>query len=467
MSKTSEKNRKTTVSRKKGTNRKVVEKQSGKTTGTVNSKVGITSNVRTKSDQKINKKKIKPEGSKAKNRPVKQKNTKSVSTKDTRTRKRSTVKKIANTVKTPNPKKLTKRTHKPNSKEASVQKNTVGNSIKKERYPIIDLLKAFAALLVVLIHVTSRYKGNGALMAAFYDYIHFSVGLFVLASGFLAANSYRKISSKTEVWKYLVKKFKRIVIPYYEFAFLFVLVSVLFLDKDISKYLGFESIKDTLLLSGGVGNNWIPKLFFSFSIILLIDGFLAERVKMFRVLLVSIVFSGATYLMTRTLSIPYIHSNLFGWTLILYVGFFMYKYNSQKTLLSTIALSGSLWFLLRAIYGYMGLDSGIFTNKYPPDLYFVSYNVFASAIVWSVGMNLLPLLERSRYLVKLINYISAKSYEIFFYHLLIMEVWKWKVNWYVDWFLIVLMSLCLVWLLDHIKALVIKPFQKKEKPTRS
>lgn len=126
------------------------------------------------------------------------------------------------------------------------------------------------------------------------------------------------------------EKFKRIVIPYYEFAFLFVLVSVLFLDKDISKYLGFESIKDTLLLSGGVGNNWIPKLFFSFSIILLIDGFLAERVKMFRVLLVSIVFSGATYLMTRTLSIPYIHSNLFGWTLILYVGFFMYKYNSQK-----------------------------------------------------------------------------------------------------------------------------------------
>lgn len=76
MSKTSEKNRKTTVSRKKGTNRKVVEKQSGKTTGTVNSKVGITSNVRTKRDQKINKKKIKPEGSKAKNRPVKQKNTK-------------------------------------------------------------------------------------------------------------------------------------------------------------------------------------------------------------------------------------------------------------------------------------------------------------------------------------------------------------------------------------------------------
>ena len=80
---------------------------------------------------------------------------------------------------------------------------------KTLRYETIDIAKAFAIILVVVGHFQSPYMPHGYEIMRSVIYL-FHMPLFVFVSGFLYIATWRPTSYK----HFVVKKFKRLMIPY-------------------------------------------------------------------------------------------------------------------------------------------------------------------------------------------------------------------------------------------------------------
>ena len=92
----------------------------------------------------------------------------------------------------------------------------------------------------------------------------------------------------------------------------------------------------------------------------------------------------------------------------------------------------------------LGRTTGIFSNKYPPSLYFSAYNMTMIMLLVGMGRKLIKAAKENRIFKSVIRFLSLATYEIFFYHLLVMKVLRmkdFKVNILVDY--IVLMSITL------------------------
>ncbi len=279
-------------------------------------------------------------------------------------------------------------------------------------------------------------------MYVFWDLIHFAVGMFVFASGFLHENSLLKIDIKSikDVFSYLYKKFVRIVVPYYVFAILMVLSLIILGKFDFEKNITFKYFFDTVFLLGGVGGNWIPRLFLAISVVSLVEHLLSKKIKWVSGFFIAICFSASLYSITRSLGFMGKFDNIFGWMLIFYIGRYFYKNNSFKQIFSVISVSGILALILYFIINYMGLKTGLFANKYPPTLYYVAYNIFASSIVFLIAKNIPEKITNNKYISVIVNFYSRYSYEMFFFHLIAMKFLTNKVTWYVDWLILVLVT---------------------------
>lgn len=304
------------------------------------------------------------------------------------------------------------------------------------RLPEVDLLKAAAALLVVLIHVTARYRNDSDLMYFFWDYIHFAVASFVLASGYLFQNKPPTINNVRDYFAFLWKKFKRVVIPYYIFALVFSVAVVLFGEKELTKVLDVGYILDTIFLWGGAGNNWIPLLFMGIMVLQGIESWLNPRFPQFKYLLFTFALSISIFQMTRETEFLSNFDRIFGWLVIFYIGRYLYGRMELRRVLKIWLFSFLLFLSLHYLFGVIGLDQGIFNNKYPPNFYYLSYQVTATLPLFYLLYKYSHTFLRSKRVWAIIAFIAASSYEIFFYHLLIMEFWKKEINWIVDWALI-------------------------------
>lgn len=310
----------------------------------------------------------------------------------------------------------------------SVRKSTAKPT--RKYFKEIDWLKAFGALLVVLIHVMARYRGNSDLNYLMWDLAHFGVGAFVFASGFLQANAPLKIKSWKDAWKWFKKRFVRIVVPYYLFAVVY-MAAYAFMEggKSLLAKLDFEYIYRTILLIGGVGNNWIPRLFFWFTIVyLLLELFKLVSDQVFKIALkvtMALSIGIATYLMWWNISGFSKVNNVPGWFIIFLTGYFMYRgyeKHGSKWLRQIIAISASVLFGAFLFLSGTGQNLVIFNNKYPPNLYFISYNVLMVALTLGLLRPLAKFITKDGYLDKIIKYLSHSSYDIFFYHLVVFKL---------------------------------------------
>lgn len=294
---------------------------------------------------------------------------------------------------------------------------------EKKYFPEIDLLKAFAALLVIFIHIMGRFRGNSDLNFAIWDLAHFGVGSFVLASGFLQANAPLKSRKLVDIWDWFKKRFIRVVVPYYIFAVLYVAVAIL-VDgwSRVSGKFSWDYLLDTVILQGGVGNNWIPRLFFWLMIVYL----LLELIRPYINSVYKWAF-GFTAVISTYLLIGSIHgfshvNNIPGWLMIYITGYFLYLgYENWKETFWKIIKTSAFILLLTSIFLYGVGDSLIvFGHKYPPDLYFIAYNILMASSVLGI-FRWLNKKGINGKIQKQIAFLSHASYDIFFYHLIVLK----------------------------------------------
>lgn len=296
---------------------------------------------------------------------------------------------------------------------------------KRQHFFEIDILKAFAAILVIVIHVTERYQGNSALRHTIWDLSHFSVGLFVFASGFLHGNSSAKVSDIKSGINILITRGWRIIIPYFIYAVsAFTIFALTHSTDKILKTVTLEYVVDTIILHGGVGYNWITRIFILLTVTIIILDIIKPKIKHIYTF-TCIIFAVVTFYLTFY---TYRHLKYFyylpGWFLIYHSGYLLFQYYKKRRKF----LAKMILLYLPAFVGCFILlktsrkTTSIFLHKYPPDLYFISYNAILAAIVSIFAIRSCKVVERIDIIKKSISFLSRNSYEIFFLQLLVIQI---------------------------------------------
>jgi hypothetical protein len=353
----------------------------------------------------------------------------------------------------------------------------------------IDIVKAFAAILVIVIHALSKYSSTSETYKILWDITHFGVGLFVFASGFLQANSTKLFKTWKEAGIALWQRYKRIVFPYYEYLMLYISAILItgklewFLDK-----LDLRFILETIFILDGVGQNWIPRLFMFISIIMLGTQFIKRLEKLkykkgvknilnqnIEVIFIQkvkeiaknilpifyvISFAWITYSLFKEVKVDFIYwhkfNNIFGWMVIYLTGFFLNKNYKWMNIFWIIIIYSALTIGSYFILHNLDASRTLFGNKYPPTLYFVGYNIVAIVAVLGIGKWLIDFYNIPNIIRSSISWLSKFSYEIFFYHLIFMYVVFKGIDlpFYTYFLLILFSTLALVWLISEFKKLI-------------
>ena len=279
----------------------------------------------------------------------------------------------------------------------------------------IDFLRALAVVLMIFIHV-SAFRLNDEFVKFLWDYTHIVVPLFVFCSGYIFFKSKR---DSRFTFSSLKKRILRLVIPYY----LYLVVLFLFLWNRTGS-LSFSKMVNKFLLIGDRDLDWLVVLFLSFIIILPIIKNLFNDPKSHKMAAALAIIIPSIFLFF-TPNIPMRISMSIPWTSFLIFTFLLSEYEDKKwfaiiTLASTLVL-----FFLSRQYLISINHSLIFTeNKYPPNIYYLSYGLFWTTVLYYLYSFLQQKELIATWLQKIIMFFSLNSYPLFFIHFLYVIMLK-------------------------------------------
>lgn len=131
----------------------------------------------------------------------------------------------------------------------------MGN-LKKKRIVYVDILRGFLILTVVFGHIVDVYDTLNIIIYT----VHMPV--FFIISGMLTS-----VNCKTSVLKYLEKKLKSLLIPYFIFC-LITIVFYILINKGITGYIKTQIL--SVIIGAGVGASWFLIALFIAEVIYLI-----------------------------------------------------------------------------------------------------------------------------------------------------------------------------------------------------
>lgn len=270
----------------------------------------------------------------------------------------------------------------------------------KTRNQTIDILRTIGLLLVIAAHASFNEQ--------FFSFREFDVVLLVFCSGASFV-----LSSKNEKYiDYVVKRFKKLIIPIWVFLICFFPVHYL-LGAPIS----FNYIFKTFLFtSGGLLFVWIFRVIFITS---LCNPFIKKMTeKIPHILLITLVIillnDGLLYLVRNYMSssIVTIYEYIVAYTISygvisLYGMKAFFLENKKKLLMACISL------LVFIVLHKMNPSITLYDAKYPPTLYYISYGIFWSMLL-SYVFNYVHLNEK---VYGIIKWISVNSMTIYMWHI--------------------------------------------------
>ena len=276
------------------------------------------------------------------------------------------------------------------------------------RSKAIDILRGLGILTIIFIHVTSWYQFDPT--ARFiWNWGQFAVPVFVFCSTYLFF--VKKLDyQKDGFLNYTFKRLRRLLVPYYIFLAFYYLF---FFIKDPRLISGKEVFQTITLTSPGQEINWAVLLFvyaFVVTLILLLSWKKSKAVFVILSLL-SIAFS----ILFLNYKWPFNYKTIMWlpWSLMILFSWVFAKFESKKFFYPLVIFgTGGLFVVLYLMKVSTGQSLTFFSNKYPPNLYYLSYGMLGTALVyWLSTKNVFRPFE------KVINYLSLHSYNIFFIHL--------------------------------------------------
>ena len=286
-----------------------------------------------------------------------------------------------------------------------------------------DILKIIGLLAIVLAHVNPNQ--------VVFQIRNFDVVLLLIISCYLGIKSY----SNGNVFKYVKKRFCRLVVPTWIFLILFFILNIFLnlCDVNIKKIIG------SFTLQGGIGYVWVIRIYFLIALLIpiFIHFYNKNKTKTYisTVILYIIYELLFNYGFFSNTYIEYFFAYIAPCALLLTVSCLIFDEN-KRNLNIVLTISGIIYIGL-AIYLYK--KNGIFIStqemKYPFRIYYLSFGVFITS-----------------FLVKLFNTININNIKSKIAQTVISNS-LWFYLWHII-FIYMLLNIEMNWMLKYLIVLV-------------
>jgi len=278
----------------------------------------------------------------------------------------------------------------------------------------VDNLRGLAMIAMITIHATVLYW-NDKVAHFFWDSLQWAVPVFLFCSAYLFFSRQFDFSFLS-IKKYFVKRLTRLFIPYYVFLGVYTLLTYFF-DRqkfNLSYFIGNFFVYKSLDL------NWLVLIFFELMFVFPLVAFFKKKNKLIYYLFgLASLASSVYFLFFRPGQFKTIM--WLPWSLIIYFTiYFIENQKKTKKMFLTALLSLIIFAACYFIEVKLGHPLTHFSNKYPPNLYHLSYGVFSIIILY-----LMSSLNLFKPIQKILNFFSINSYEIFFIHNLVIYLFVW------------------------------------------
>ncbi|HZE86858.1 MAG TPA: acyltransferase [Methylomirabilota bacterium] len=281
-----------------------------------------------------------------------------------------------------------------------------------QRNQLIDFLRGFAILVMILTHTTVFFP-HDTTASTLWNWSHFAVPIFLFCSTYLVLQ--KSSNGPLKLFSYLKKRFLRLLIPYYIFLF-FYLVCLLFLTP---KVLTINYILQSIFLIGGVDINWLVLLFLYLAVLMpLFTRYIQKSSLLFWTFFI-LSFASTCVLLFYSPTISYKWIMWLPWSVMLYITVFFIKFEQKKKVLFAF-LCLSLLIFIFTYFLQTSLHHSIIliNNKYPPNLFYLSFGI---SVLTALTPFVRPIMQ-NKMIVYIFNFFSLFSYQIYFIHYLILTV---------------------------------------------
>jgi len=326
----------------------------------------------------------------------------------------------------------------------------------KNRLPEIDDLRGIAIIVMILIH-TNAYFLHNLWAYTTREISQFAVVAFLFCSAYLTLQKPYP-TSPSAFFSAIIKRLKRLIIPYY----IFFIGYIVFMNIINNKHFSDTYIASSLLLIGGIDFGWLVLLFIELMFITPLLQYLFDQHRiMFMLYNVIALLSSVLFLRYTPLS-SYRFFMWLPWSLVVSYTFYFDALWHHKLCYIMITLLFGIIFIATQQLVLVPLHHSLsmYDNKYPPNLYHLSYSLFA--------VNSLYLLSKlklfsSSLVQDCVHFFSINSYSLFFIHIVVIEgVWKWlrPTNWILFFLLVVYLSVLVQLGFNWVYAKLQKPVKK-------
>lgn len=281
--------------------------------------------------------------------------------------------------------------------------------MENKRDKKIDFLRFIAIICIIIAH-------SGPPMMLF-QIRNFDVVLMIMLMGMSFC-----LSSKNEKYfTYIVKRFKRLLLSTWIFLTLFftlfLIISLLFKD---SYYFDLNDILLSYLTIDGIGYVWIMGVFFIMAILNPIILRISNKIKNNNIYFFVLLITYSIYLLLLIIyqNLSGIMDNLFeffilrgyGYSLIAAVGIRINRLNKKE-----IAILCGTFFILFMLLLFINDFDSINNYKYPPTLYYMSYGLCVSLLLYqAMSVNCVINFFDNKF----VDFISKNSITIYFWHII-------------------------------------------------
>lgn len=278
----------------------------------------------------------------------------------------------------------------------------------------IDLLRFIGLSMIIFAHV-----GPPGLL---FQLRNFDVPLMVLISGMSYGLSYRETGTYTS---YLWKRFKRLVLPVWLFLTAYFL-SIYFVNNS-DPQVNVRTVFDSFVLLGGIGYVWIIRVFLIVALIAPFIYKIDKSIESTRLFYLFVIVAFFSWEVLRYISYGYINQGFLKYItlvthyaipygLVYLLGLRMLVMSNRAlvvTILSALFILVTYGIILYVKEGHIVLTQAM---KYPPSVYYLSYAIFVSALLWLFAEKILNIISYLRF-ENIMLFISQNSIWIYLWHI--------------------------------------------------
>lgn len=271
-------------------------------------------------------------------------------------------------------------------------------------------MRGLSILAMIVIHTAAYYPRNPTIYAL-WDTLEFAVPIFVFCSAYLFfKQEYHNHIGHT--LGYFKKRLVRMLFPYYTFLIFYLPLMAYTQPKKVTQ----SFILDNIFLTGGIDFNWMVLLFLLLSFLMPVLMYLLQKKRLVFALYLSLSLGSTVAFLFIDMQSHYRLLMLLPWSLLIIFSWVVAKFEHNVRWMTTLfAWSLVLFSITRAIVALTDGGSVIhFYNKYPPNLYHLSYG-FVSIIGLFYTSRILK--KSHGFVRSFITFFSKYSYSIYFIHI--------------------------------------------------